>query len=81
VLVGMAGPFGMIRQHVVRDWAQRQPDCNDFLCTGTASCVTISSSCIASSADERAELRPERGLPTILPMRGWSGRGAGTSYR
>ena len=24
VLVGMAGPFGMIRQHDLRDWAQRQ---------------------------------------------------------
>jgi len=32
VLVGMAGPFGMIRQHDVRDWAQRQPDCHDYLC-------------------------------------------------
>lgn len=32
VLVGMAGPFGMIRQHDVRDWAQRQPDCHPFLC-------------------------------------------------
>lgn len=32
VLVGMAGPVGMIRQHDVRDWAQRQPDCHDFLC-------------------------------------------------
>ena len=32
VLVGMAGPFGMIRQHDVRDWAQRQRDCHDFLC-------------------------------------------------
>jgi len=25
VLVGMAGPFGMMRQHDLRDWAQRQP--------------------------------------------------------
>ena len=32
VLVGMAGPFGMIRQHDLRDWAQRQPHCHDFLC-------------------------------------------------
>lgn len=30
VLVGMAGPFGMIRQHDVRDWAQRQSDCHDL---------------------------------------------------
>jgi fatty-acid desaturase len=32
VLVGMAGPFGMIRQHDVRDWSQRQAHCHDFLC-------------------------------------------------
>src|SRR4029078_12254485 len=24
-LVGMAGPYGMIRQHDIRDWAQRKP--------------------------------------------------------
>ena len=31
VLVGMAGPFGMIRQHDIRDWAQRRPWCHAFL--------------------------------------------------
>lgn len=31
-LVGMAGPVGMIRAHDLRDWAQRQGDCHDFLC-------------------------------------------------
>src|SRR5689334_4053601 len=31
-LVGMAGPIGMIRQHDLRDWAQRQPACHDYLC-------------------------------------------------
>jgi fatty-acid desaturase len=30
-LVGMAGPFGMIRQHDIRDWAQRRPECHPFL--------------------------------------------------
>ncbi|MEO5772816.1 MAG: acyl-CoA desaturase [Sphingomicrobium sp.] len=30
VLVGMAGPIGMMRLHDMRDWAQRQPDCHDF---------------------------------------------------
>ena len=29
-LVGMAGPFGVIRIHDVRDWAQRLPHCHDF---------------------------------------------------
>ncbi|WP_425408544.1 acyl-CoA desaturase [Hyphococcus sp.] len=32
VLVGMAGPFGMMRQHDLRDWAQRQKVCHDYLC-------------------------------------------------
>lgn len=32
VLVGMAGPFGMMRQHDLRDWAQRQATCHDYLC-------------------------------------------------
>jgi fatty-acid desaturase len=29
VLVGMAGPFGMIRAHDLRDWHQRQSQCPD----------------------------------------------------
>ncbi len=32
VLVGMAGPIGMTKQHDLRDWAQRQPVCHDYLC-------------------------------------------------
>jgi sn-1 stearoyl-lipid 9-desaturase len=30
VLVGMAGPVGMVRTHDMRDWAQRQPQCHDY---------------------------------------------------
>lgn len=30
VLVGMAGPFGMIHAHDIRDWAQRQATCHDL---------------------------------------------------
>jgi sn-1 stearoyl-lipid 9-desaturase len=30
-LVGMQGPFWVIRSHDIRDWAQRQPDCHPFL--------------------------------------------------
>jgi fatty-acid desaturase len=30
VLVGMAGPFGILRIHDIRDWAQRLPECHDF---------------------------------------------------
>lgn len=30
VLVGMAGPFGILRIHDLRDWAQREPACHDF---------------------------------------------------
>lgn len=30
VLVGLAGPFGMLRTHDTRDWAQRQSECHDF---------------------------------------------------
>ena len=30
VLVGMAGPFGILRIHDLRDWAQRLPACHDF---------------------------------------------------
>lgn len=29
--VGMSGPFWMIRTHDLRDWAQRQPNCHDYL--------------------------------------------------
>lgn len=31
VLVGMAGPFGLMHQHDLRDWAQRQRHCHDYL--------------------------------------------------
>lgn len=30
VLVGMGGPFDMLRIHDVRNWAQREPQCHDF---------------------------------------------------
>ena len=30
-LVGMAGPFGMMRQHDIRDWAQRKACCHPYL--------------------------------------------------
>jgi fatty-acid desaturase len=30
-VVGMAGPFGMIRQHDIRDWAQRKTTCHPYL--------------------------------------------------
>ena len=30
VLVGMAGPFGILRIHEIRDWPQRQPSCHEF---------------------------------------------------
>ena len=30
VLVGMAGPFGILRIHDIRDWAQRESSCHDF---------------------------------------------------
>src|SRR5580698_153028 len=30
VLVGMVGPFGILRIHDIRDWAQRESKCHDF---------------------------------------------------
>lgn len=30
VLVGMSGPYGIIKIHDLRDWAQRQSKCHDF---------------------------------------------------
>ena len=31
VIVGLAGPIGMIKTHDMRDWAQRQHECHDYL--------------------------------------------------
>ena len=31
VMVGMQGPFWVIRTHDIRDWAQRQPDCHSYV--------------------------------------------------
>ena len=36
VLVGMAGPIGMLKQHDLRDWAQRQAKCHDYLLHGSS---------------------------------------------
>ncbi|WP_428612401.1 acyl-CoA desaturase [Pseudoalteromonas sp.] len=36
VLVGMAGPIGMLKQHDLRDWAQRQTHCHDYLLHGSS---------------------------------------------
>lgn len=30
VMVGMGGPFSIIKIHDIRDWAQREPRCHDF---------------------------------------------------
>lgn len=30
VLVGLAGPLGMVKTHDMRDWAQRRPECHDY---------------------------------------------------
>ncbi|WP_431685679.1 acyl-CoA desaturase [Hahella sp. NBU794] len=35
VLVGMAGPLGMVYQHDLRDWAQRKAKCHSYLRHGT----------------------------------------------
>lgn len=34
VLVGLAGPYGMLRTHDTRDWAQRQKSCHDYFSHG-----------------------------------------------
>ncbi|MEM6514362.1 MAG: acyl-CoA desaturase [Pseudomonadota bacterium] len=34
VLVGLAGPFGMLRTHDLRDWAQRQTNCHSYFAHG-----------------------------------------------
>ncbi|OZG70209.1 acyl-CoA desaturase [Hahella sp. CCB-MM4] len=36
VLVGMAGPFSMVYQHDIRDWAQRKSECHPFLRHGSS---------------------------------------------
>jgi len=33
-LVGLAGPFGMLKTHDLRDWAQRQDRCHDYFSHG-----------------------------------------------
>jgi fatty-acid desaturase len=35
VLVGLAGPIGLLRQHELRDHAQRRPDCHRYLRHGS----------------------------------------------
>jgi len=34
LLVGLAGPFGMLSTHDMRDWAQRQSQCHDYFSHG-----------------------------------------------
>lgn len=35
VQVGLAGPLGLLRQHELRDYAQRLPNCHDYLRHGS----------------------------------------------
>ena len=35
MLVGLSGPLGLLRQHELRDYAQRLPDCHPYLRHGT----------------------------------------------
>jgi fatty-acid desaturase len=39
VQVGLAGPIGLLRQHDLRDYAQRLPDCHDYLRHGRSAWV------------------------------------------
>lgn len=39
VQVGLAGPIGLLRQHDLRDFAQRMPRCHDYLRHGRSSVV------------------------------------------
>src|SRR5438132_5723712 len=39
VQVGLAGPIGLLRQHELRDYAQRLPTCHDYLRHGRAPAV------------------------------------------
>src|SRR6185436_18289872 len=39
VQVGLAGPLGLLRQHELRDYAQRLPRCHDYLRHGRAPLV------------------------------------------
>lgn len=41
VLVGVAGPFGILRVHDERDWAQRQDACHDFFAHRRAPLVDL----------------------------------------
>jgi fatty-acid desaturase len=39
VQVGLAGPLGLLKQHELRDYAQRLPDCHDYLRHGRSKWV------------------------------------------
>ncbi|MQA41099.1 acyl-CoA desaturase [Rugamonas aquatica] len=39
VQVGLAGPLGLLRQHELRDYAQRLPDCHEYLRHGRSAWV------------------------------------------
>ncbi len=55
VLVGMAGPFGMIRAHDMRDWHQRQVLCPRIRRMARGSGGMAGGSCIAAMT---STLRP-----------------------
>jgi stearoyl-CoA desaturase (delta-9 desaturase) len=59
-LVGMAGPYGMIRQHDIRDWAQRKPHCHAYLAHRSSFPATVGGSCTASCNRPAPELVIER---------------------
>jgi hypothetical protein len=80
VLVGVAGPFGIIKIHDTRDWAQRQTRCHDFF----AHTQSLPRTCCGNSPTDSNLTRPRnlQSRPIFAPILGigsWNGLGGCTS--
>ena len=83
VQVGLAGPIGLLRQHEMRDYAQRLPVCHDYLRHGRAFWIDAWWQLCCELRLERAPRNrcSKSASPPIVSIAGSSGPGWRSTFR
>ncbi len=78
VIVGMGGPFGIIRTHDLRDWAQRQDHCHDYFSHRRGCLCDVTWQLAYRFLFDRPPTK--RATPTALSFDFWKGLGGCSSW-
>jgi hypothetical protein len=82
VQVGLAGPIGLLRQHELRDYAQRLQPATTTCATGAGSGAMDGGNSVAICSSNRIRVRPSNhGLPTIASIASSRSPGERSSWR